>query len=75
MILRRRDPEKIQNYIRKMQRDIDNTLREINSLVYFMRGGLQYSDAKLLTVPERRLMHEFLSERLEQESKKQYPCY
>jgi hypothetical protein len=40
-----------------------------------MRGSLQYDDAKVITVPERRIIKEYLESRLEEESKKTHPIY
>ena len=44
-------------------------------MVYFMRGAISYNDALLMTPGERDLVKEFISERLESESKKMYQNY
>lgn len=44
-------------------------------LAYFMRGAIQYHAAMMLTPGERDLMKEFISERLEQETKRPHPNY
>ena len=75
MMLRRGTSEQIQSYMRKMQKEVDEILKECGSLAYWMRGGLQYDSAKLISVPERRLLNEFLNARLEAESKNPYPNY
>lgn len=75
MILRKHDTKEIQDYIKKLQQEVDSILKECISLTYFMRGGMQYEDSKIITVPERRVMHEYLSERMEQEAKKSNPIY
>lgn len=49
--------------------------KDIVQLVYFMRGAISYHDALSLTPGERDLMVEYISERLEAESKRMYPNY
>lgn len=50
-------------------------IRSVIELVYFMRGAMQYDDMMWRTPFERDLISRFLEERLEKESKKDFPIY
>ena len=75
-MLRRRDNIKLSQYIDRMRMESEMILKEIMSLAYYMRGGLLYPEhAYMISVPERRLMHEFLQETIAAELKKPHPNY
>lgn len=52
-----------------------NLITNIVQLVYFMRGSIQYKDMMDMSLVEREAVSDFISTRLEQESKKQHPQY
>lgn len=62
-----------------MFRDLDQSVRNliegVVQIVYFMRGSVQYDDIMFRTPFERQVMEEFISKRLEAESKKSFPIY
>ncbi len=45
------------------------------SLVYFMRGSVQYTDILALSCYERQAMSNFIDKRLESEKNKMNPVY
>jgi uncharacterized membrane protein YbaN (DUF454 family) len=53
----------------------DALVKEVISLVYFMRGSIQYDDMFMKTYYERKQIEEFLESRLEIESKKMFAVY
>jgi len=75
MMLRQGSQDDIRNMIIRLRTEIRNLLKEIVSLVYFMRGSIQYTDMLLLTPGERIIIKEFLEDRLERESENQHPVY
>ena len=48
-------------------------VEEIVELTYYMRGSIQYRDLLYLSIPEKRVISDFISNRLEHELKK--PAY
>lgn len=44
-------------------------------MVYFMRGSVNYEEGYNMSPYERRLVFEFIEERLEAEGKKMVPIY
>lgn len=66
------DVVKMFNAFRK---DVRDTLHGVVQLVYFMRGSISYESMMQMTFAERQLVSEFISERLEQESKRMNPVY
>ena len=59
----------------RFRTDVRETIKSVIQLVYFMRGSVSYKDMMHMTYVERELIDEFVSERLEQESKRMYPVY
>ena len=55
--------------------DVRNTIQAVIQLVYFMRGSVSYNDMMKLSYMEREMIGEFVSGRLEQESKRMSPVY
>jgi hypothetical protein len=50
------DPEVIQKMISIMQRNRSTIESDISTLVFYMQGGLDYNDAWLLTLAQRKNM-------------------
>ncbi len=48
-------------------------IEEIVELCYYMRGSISYQELLHLSIPEKRAMSDFISNRLEHELKK--PAY
>ena len=70
-----RRPEDVADYIRRIQREAEGIVKTVISLVYFMRGAISYTEMMQMSIPERRLISEFLDERFEVESKNPNPVY
>ena len=70
-----RRPEDVSNYIRRLQREAQDIVKSVISLVYFMRGAISYSEMMQMSILERQLISEFLDERFEAESKSPHPVY
>ena len=66
--------EKVRMF-QQYQAEAKNIIESCINITYFMRGGIQYEDVLLRSPTERELFFDFIKERLEQESKKQYPQY
>lgn len=58
-----------------MQTTRANIIDSIISLVYFMRGSIQYNEMMNLSYYERQSISIFIKTRLEIEDKKMYPNY
>lgn len=58
-----------------MNHHAEKLIENVVELVYFMRGAIQYDAMMFMTPPERRIIAEFISKRLEQEAKKLNPIY
>ncbi len=50
------DPEIIQQMISVMERNRSTIENDISTLVFYMQGGLDYNDAWLLTLSQRKNM-------------------
>jgi len=59
----------------RLQADSRTLVKEVIQLVYFMRGAVSYEEKMRRTPGERSAMSEFITERLESESKKLNPIY
>lgn len=57
------------------KQDINDIVKSVIKLVYFMRGSVSYNEMMNMSYMERSLISEFISERLEQESKRPNPVY
>jgi len=73
--LKQRNPEDISKLFAKYEAEITGLVKEIISLVYYMRGAIQYDDMMNRSRAERRLIGDFITERLEAESKRPNPIY
>lgn len=60
---------------RTMNQARSNIISNIISLVYFMRGSIQYDSMLNMSFYERQTISDFISKRLESESDKMYPVY
>lgn len=60
---------------RDLEKDRSSLIKAIITLVYFMRGSIQYRDMLNMTPVERSLIDEFITDRLEIEKTKMYPVY
>lgn len=75
MTLRCGSPDDIVDMFNRMRIESRGIIKDIISLVYFMRGSIQYEDMLLRTPIERELISEFISERIEIESTHPHPVY
>ncbi len=50
-----------------------NLVKQVVSIVYFMRGSIQYDDMMFRTPAERDVFEEFIKERMELQKKIPYP--
>ena len=74
-MLKHGKPDEIRDMFYRMRDETRGLLREVVSLVYFMRGSIQYNDMMMMTPVERDLIGDFIKDRLEQERDKTYPVY
>lgn len=58
-----------------LARDVDNLIHSVIELSYFMRGAIPYESMMLRTPGERQRIGDFITTRIEQESKKNFPNY
>lgn len=58
-----------------MQQARERIIDSIISLVYFMRGSIQYQEMLTMSYYERQSISLFIQDRLEAESNKMYPVY
>ena len=58
-----------------LQRDSERLLDSIIGLIYFMRGGLSYTEAMNMSFAERTIVSSFIEHRLDQEKGNPYPNY
>ncbi len=75
MTLKTGSQQDIINMFTDLRADINNLISNVIQLVYFMRGSIQYSEMMNMSHAERQIVSEFISERLEQESKRHTPVY
>lgn len=57
------------------RREVSMIIKSVIQLVYFMRGSISYNDMMNMSFAERQMINDFISERLEQESKRMNPVY
>ena len=74
-MLKQGSPADIRNMFNQMRMDVRGLLKEIISLVYYMRGSIQYEDMIMRAPVERELIGEFINDRFEQEKKNPHPVY
>jgi len=75
MTLKTGSQQDIINMFNNLRRDVNTMTKSIIQLVYFMRGSISYRDMMNMSFAERQMISEFISERLEQESKRMHPVY
>lgn len=75
MTLQSGSPEDVRGMFDRMNNERRRIMTNIVTLVYFMRGAIQYNDMYEMTKVEREAVNEFIEERLEKESKKVNPQY
>lgn len=59
----------------RLRKSTNDLVKDVIQLVYFMRGSIQYDAMLHMTYAERKLVQEFIEERLDVESKKVNPIY
>lgn len=59
----------------QMDSDRRRIISDVVSLVYFMRGAIQYHSMMAMSRVERQAVDDFIGERLKSESKKEFPQY
>lgn len=74
-MLKRGDPVEIRNMFNRMRTEVRSLLKEVISLVYFMRGAIQYDDMIMRSPVERELIGEFINDRFEHEKNNPHPIY
>ena len=74
-MLKSGDKHQLAKLIQQQKAEVRNIITNCISLVYFMRGAVQYEDMLMRTFAERRLMSDFIENRLEIESKSMSPNY
>lgn len=75
MTLKHGSPTDIRDMFMRMRVETRGLLEEITSLVYFMRGAIQYGDMMNMTPVEREIIGGFIKNRLEIEGAKAHPVY
>lgn len=60
---------------RGLQKDVENLIDSIISLVYFMRGSISYEEMMRRTPGERDRISTFLDKRFEVEKQNMHPVY
>jgi len=75
MTLKSGSQQDIINMFSDFRRDVSQTIKSVIQLVYFMRGSVSYQDMMNMSFVERQMVGDFISERLEQESKRVHPVY
>lgn len=57
------------------EKDIRAIKNEALRICWYMRGGIQYDDAMLLSITERELINKFVSENIEATNKTGLPIF
>jgi hypothetical protein len=60
---------------KSMQAEVRSLIKHVISIVYFMRGSIQYEEMMRRTPGERQLFEEFISERFDVEKDNPFPNY
>jgi hypothetical protein len=66
---------RIASYISKMEKEAKALKSEAMKLSWFMRGGLSYDDAMLLSVSERENLNKLINENLETTKRSGLPFF
>lgn len=75
MTLKTGSQQDIINMFNQFRGDVRNSIQSVIQLVYFMRGSVSYNEMMNMTHMEREMIGDFVSDRLEQESKRMNPVY
>jgi len=67
--------DRIASYISKMEKEAKALKSEAMKLSWFMRGGLSYDDAMLLSVSERENLNKLINENLETTKRSGLPFF
>ena len=59
----------------KMEKEVKAIKKDLLSLCWYMRGGLQYADALELSLDERTIIGEIIKENLETTKKSRLPFF
>lgn len=74
-MIKQGSPDQIKEMFMTMNSARENIIENVISLVYFMRGAIQYSDMMLMSHVEKQAISNFIKQRLEMEKDKMYPIY
>lgn len=75
-MLKTGDQKEIANLFQRCDGEARSLIEEIIKIAYFMRGAIQYNDLlENRTFGERKLMSDFIVDRLNTESKSMSPVY
>jgi len=69
------DSEGIGEYVDGLDNEINGIRMEALKMVWYMRGGLSYETALQLSVAERKLISEIISENMETTKKSGLPFF
>ena len=69
------DSEGIGEYVDGLDNEINGIRMEALKMVWYMRGGLRYETALQLSVAERKLISEIISENMETTKKSGLPFF
>jgi hypothetical protein len=67
--------DRIEGYIGKMEKEAKAFKEEALKLSWFMRGGLSYEDAMLLSFSEREMINKIVKDNLETTKKSGLPFF
>jgi len=67
--------DSIASYISKMEKEAKALKSEAMKLSWFMRGGLSYDDAMMLSVSERENLNKLIKDNLETTKKSGLPFF
>ena len=67
--------EEIEKWLEEMDKQANSIRKEALTLAWYMRGGLEYTDALQLSYSERTLINEIISANLETTKKSGLPFF
>lgn len=68
-------PEDIKSLIDQLEKECAEIKRQALSFSWYSRGGLSYTDALNLSIPERKMMSELIEANLETTKKSKLPFF
>ena len=68
-------PDEIANIVEEYEGDVKQIKSESLKLVWYMRGGLSYTEVMHMTSDERKLISDLIKENLETTKKTKMPFY